>query len=212
MTAGDEQAERRLLHDFLLGRLPDADAERVADRIAADPRAEVIAWDLSETDLLLQAARDTASAEPPADPPPLRELMGRLEKLRPTGYTTTGPNAIEATAGPGSVLTPSALDFLRPSQSGDELGRLAGFRILEVLGRGGMGLVFRAEDIQLRRQLALKVIKPEYAANAHHRERFLREARAAARVSTACSAPSTSPAAAAWSPACGKWTTTPPRR
>ena len=62
----------------------------------------------------------------------------------------------------------------------DELGRLAGFRVLRPLGAGGMGLVFEAEDLALRRRIALKVMKPAFAAVPKHRQRFLREARAAA--------------------------------
>src|SRR5262249_53173922 len=49
-----------------------------------------------------------------------------------------------------------------------------------VLGRGGMGVVFQAENPQLERRIALKVIKGGLPADAEARRRFLREARAAA--------------------------------
>src|SRR4051794_19585007 len=76
----------------------------------------------------------------------------------------------------------TALDFpfLRPPQAADELGRLGAYRVLRVLGQGGMGIVFVAEDPQLRRQVALKAMRPEAAARPDGRARFLREARAAA--------------------------------
>jgi WD40 repeat protein/serine/threonine protein kinase len=73
-------------------------------------------------------------------------------------------------------------DFLAPPQAPDEIGRLGGYRVLQVLGSGGMGIVFLAEDVQLRRRVALKTMRAEVAANATARQRFLREARAMAAV------------------------------
>jgi serine/threonine protein kinase/thioredoxin-like negative regulator of GroEL len=53
------------------------------------------------------------------------------------------------------------------------------YRIVEELGRGGMGLVFKAEDIQLRRFVAIKFLSDELLGDPDHRSRFLREARMA---------------------------------
>src|SRR5207249_3639568 len=78
--------------------------------------------------------------------------------------------------------SPARFDFLAPPAADGELGRLGAFRVLGVLGRGGMGVVFRAEDTRLRRLVALKVMLPELAAGPNAKRRFLREARAAARV------------------------------
>ena len=73
-------------------------------------------------------------------------------------------------------------DFLAPPQQKEEIGRLGSYRALKVLGAGGMGVVFRAEDVKLRRQVALKVMLPGIAASQNGRSRFLREARTAASV------------------------------
>ena len=51
-----------------------------------------------------------------------------------------------------------------------------------VLGRGGMGLVLEAEDLKLGRHVAIKVMRPRIASDDKARDRFLREARAAAKV------------------------------
>jgi len=61
--------------------------------------------------------------------------------------------------------------------------KLSHFRILEKLGEGGMGVVYRAEDENLGRQVVLKVLLPGIVADEERRRRFLREARAAAAIS-----------------------------
>ncbi|MFO0614258.1 MAG: serine/threonine-protein kinase [Polyangiaceae bacterium] len=55
------------------------------------------------------------------------------------------------------------------------------YRLEEVVGRGGMGVVWRVEHVRLGRAFALKLLARELSSNAHH-ERFLREARAAAAI------------------------------
>ncbi|HET6882118.1 MAG TPA: protein kinase [Pirellulales bacterium] len=73
-------------------------------------------------------------------------------------------------------------NLLDPPRSQGELGYFAGYRVLRVLGAGGMGIVFDAEDPHLLRHVALKVMKPRLASNAEQHKRFLREARAAAAI------------------------------
>ena len=76
-----------------------------------------------------------------------------------------------------------AFDFLEPSDQPDSLGRLGQYDVREVVGHGGMGIVFKAHDTKLSRVVAVKVLAPELATNAAARKRFLREARAAAAIS-----------------------------
>ena len=56
------------------------------------------------------------------------------------------------------------------------------YRITGVLGEGGVGTVYRAEQLNLKRTVALKVLAPRYAVEAEHKRRFEREARVAARL------------------------------
>jgi serine/threonine protein kinase/WD40 repeat protein len=82
----------------------------------------------------------------------------------------------------GLAATLTAYPFLAPPQGPGELGRLGGYRVLKELGRGGMGIVFAAEDTHLHRTVALKVMLPEAASKSNARARFLREARAIAQL------------------------------
>jgi len=61
--------------------------------------------------------------------------------------------------------------------------RLASYELLEQIGSGGMGEVFRAFDTKLNRQVAIKVLLPDLMANSEKRQRFLREAHTSAAVS-----------------------------
>jgi WD40 repeat protein len=74
------------------------------------------------------------------------------------------------------------LDFLAPSQRPDSMGRLGHYEVLEVVGQGGMGIVLRAFDAKLHRVVAIKALAPQLATTGSARQRFVREARAAAAV------------------------------
>ncbi len=73
--------------------------------------------------------------------------------------------------------------LLAPPQNPDELGRLGGYRILRVLGEGGMGIVFEGEDPSLARRVAIKVLRSGEIDLAQ-RKRFVQEAQLAASLSS----------------------------
>jgi serine/threonine protein kinase/Leucine-rich repeat (LRR) protein len=74
------------------------------------------------------------------------------------------------------------LGFLEPPTRPDALGRIGHYDVLQVLGQGGFGIVFRAFDDVLHRVVAVKVLSPQLAATSPARKRFLREARSSAQV------------------------------
>ena len=100
--------------------------------------------------------------------------------------TSDAPSArsdIDETMSVPATTDVSVVSGFGPPAADGEVGTLGPYRIVKELGRGGMGAVYAALDTRLKRRLALKVMLPEYASNASAKERFLREARAAAKIS-----------------------------
>ena len=60
--------------------------------------------------------------------------------------------------------------------------RIAGYELESIVGKGGMGVVYRAQHVQLRRRAAIKILPAELAASDDFRHRFIRESRAAASI------------------------------
>ena len=87
---------------------------------------------------------------------------------------------------PDPTVAPSddmlRLDFLGPTDDPHMLGRFAGYEVSGVIGCGGMGIVLKGFDSALNRYSAIKVLSPHYASSKAARQRFEREAQAAAAV------------------------------
>ena len=75
-----------------------------------------------------------------------------------------------------------AVEFLEPANGPDMLGRLGGYEVSKIIGRGGMGVVLKGFDPDLKRSVAIKVLSPHLACSSLAKKRFAREAQAAAAV------------------------------
>ena len=76
----------------------------------------------------------------------------------------------------------SVLQLLGPTDDPNMLGRIGTYEVVGVVGRGGMGVVFKAFDASLNRFVAIKLLLPHLAASGAARRRFAREGQAAAAV------------------------------
>jgi eukaryotic-like serine/threonine-protein kinase len=177
---------------FHFGTLPEQGLEEVKDHLERCPHCETTVQRLDQvTDPVLEAIRRPMPSSPtslaagtasyPASIARQLEDLVEGQELRSAvaraGLNTESDGLLSRETTDGR---PETFAFLSPPQGPDEIGWLAHYRVLRVLGKGGMGIVFQAEDTDLQRFVALKVLRPELACDLANRTRFLREARAMA--------------------------------
>jgi eukaryotic-like serine/threonine-protein kinase len=110
----------------------------------------------------------TATPTPPPTSPNASDSFSEAPTLLDGSYPTMAPTAIGDSAGiPGKGWAGVLL----------ELGSVLAnrYEILEIIGEGGMGAVYKARDLQLEREVALKVIRPELASDPEILQRFKQE-------------------------------------
>jgi WD40 repeat protein/predicted Ser/Thr protein kinase len=172
------------LRRFDAGELSAADAERFTRHFdSCTGCAERLTRLPESADELVAHLRSPLPVELLAEDSEIRALVAQAAAAQETGSTALGGTSPDLVRRKKLELDQLVREVLTPPQSEGELGRLGGYRVLSVLGTGGMGAVFRAEDLRLKRQVALKVMRPTLAREPDARERFLREAQAAAALS-----------------------------
>ena len=119
-----------------------------------------------------QAREDFLTSAATGDPELAREVRSLLASHDASGGFLEKPAY--------AVAADLILDERERSLAGRQIGA---YRVLEEIGRGGMGIVYAAQDSRLGRTVALKALPPEYISDPIRRERLTREARAAAALS-----------------------------
>ncbi len=156
------------------GQLSAADVEQLARHLEQCGRCAAAVEALKPDDTLTDAlrAKSTAIDRPEGDV--VAKLVSRLKQIRPLASAPIEATAAFTNAAPlGAPVgegTQAVYDFLAPSRGPGEIGWLGPYRVLKVLGVGGMGVVFQAEDPHLKRLVALKAMKPALAADAAARD------------------------------------------
>jgi hypothetical protein len=151
------------LRDLVAGRLAEAQAAPLRDHLLACAPCRQRADDL-ETELIPGSDASAATLS------------------RALSETSEDPGAHRAEEPAAGLDETVELGFLRPSTDPRSLGRIGGYEVRELLGQGGMGIVFKAFDESLHRVVAIKVLAPALASSQKARRRFVREARAAAAI------------------------------
>ena len=109
---------------------------------------------------------------------PVDEWDGALS-LTHVGSSSAGSD--ELSRDPANILRRLSA-WLDPTDDPAMLGRFGGYEIVGVIGEGGMGVVLKGHEPSLNRYVAIKLLAPHLASNGAARQRFSREAQAAAAV------------------------------
>ncbi len=167
------------LERLVRGRLSEAQTVALTDHVEVcqmcQQRLDALAG--GATAEFASNLRESARITPPKDSAFWKALGNAQSEVRATALFVRQSGEIAEAENRNLDL-----DFLQPSDEPGRMGRLGTFGIIRVVGRGGMGVVLHAFDPHLTRDVAIKVIDPQLANNEVARQRFCREARAAAAV------------------------------
>jgi serine/threonine protein kinase len=154
---------------LLTGNLLPDDEDRYECHLASCPACREHLEEIAGPgDDLLRLARQMGDPTVAPVDPTLSQFLKQLHEAK----------ALE----PSPFAEPLDLYFLQSTDRADLLGTLGSYEVREVIGAGGMGIVLKAYDPRLQRQVAIKVMSPALAGSVTARRRFTREAKSAAAV------------------------------
>jgi eukaryotic-like serine/threonine-protein kinase len=161
-----------------LGRRASSGVPRRADTGPAHPIPET----LTQGDAIQPAASLPGVSQDGAVLTPDSERFALTTGQRATPETLQGPAPDAGLRSPDTIPTLSGLDRLREIDQSPPIPTIPGYEIQCRLGKGGMGVVYKAWEIALKRPVALKMILGSYHAQSDDLVRFTREAEAMARL------------------------------
>ena len=191
MQADSNCPDAQALQRFLLGQSTSAEATALEEHLESCESCSATLQTLRADDSMVAALQAGSSTGDATANEGVQLLADWLKKLRPlddanapltSSANPAGLGDTEAFAKSADADRTVSYEFLAPGQHPSEMGRLGPYRVRKVLGAGGMGVVFEAYDPDLDRLVALKTMLPNQAAIPAAKKRFLREAKAAAKI------------------------------
>jgi len=174
--------ELEVLQQFSLGQLSHADAWPLHRHLIHCKLCTQTVNELKDAARLITSASmisEVRALEPSALVATVPAMPAAPEAVSVPEPAVPSPAPVSRSAG---LAWKGIVEALRPAQQEGELGRLSDYRILQMVGAGGMGVVFKAEDTKLNRLVALKVMKPDQVSDPVAHQRFLTEGRSAAGI------------------------------
>jgi serine/threonine protein kinase len=155
------------LREFFSGRLSGEQAHRLEAHLLECESCLHVFKEMEASDPFMASIRGRAGDDAFALPENV-DMSALIQKLQ---------SAIEQEHNAESPSDFGSGAYLRDTEQTKPLPSILGFNIIGEIGRGGMGIVYRARDVALDREVALKFLHDQYAADSPAARRFLEEAR-----------------------------------
>lgn len=162
---------RATLADFVLGKLPDAELEQIAKQVETCPTCNAVLQTLdSLEDSMVDDLKQQLSSCSGQPSPDLERRLRRAEALGYELWQTQAKSAAADEATPPPVQDETRVETLGP------------YELVERIGQGGMGAVYKARHVHLKRTVAVKLLRTERTCDPRAVARFQAEMEAVGRL------------------------------